>query len=653
MDNTIINQIKSLAIDMINQSKSGHPGISLSAAPILHALYSDHLKFNPLDPTWVNRDRFVMSAGHGSALLYATLYVTGFDIKIEDLKQFRQIDSITPGHPEFGLTPGVDATTGPLGQGFSTAVGMALAERYINKTIVNQGGSNLLIDHYTFVLCSDGDLMEGISYESASFAGNQKLGKLIVLYDSNNVCLDGPLNKTFSEDVCKRFEAMNWQTIRVENGNNIKAISSAIAEAKKNIDQPSLIEIKTIIGDGSENEGKSIVHGKPLSESDIIQLKRSWRIELEPFSVDENIIYQYRESYKNRIQSEYLLWSNLLLKETDNNQILDIMRIINNDEKEKVDFDQLPKPKEKDELRNYNKYILNFIASKTKLFIGGSADLSSSCRTYLDDFLDVDYNHQDGKNIWFGVREHAMGGIINGLSLSGIRSFGSTFLAFSDYQKAALRLASIMKQNPIYIYTHDSISLGEDGPTHQPIEQIGTLRSIPNIHVYRPFDYNELIGSWQNIINSNNPSCLVINKNVINLNYPSDSTKVSLGAYVISSEKERIDAVIVATGSEVEVAINVQSYLYSLGYDIRVVSMPCLEKFLNTDKLYQNTIIPIMTKVFVIEASNDEHLRQFVYNKNYLINLNDFGYSGKKEDVLKKCNFDFKSLCDVIEINIK
>lgn len=649
MDITIINQIKSLAIDMINKAKSGHPGISLSAAPILYTLYTNHLKFNPLDPTWVNRDRFVMSSGHGSAVLYATLHVAGFDIGIEDLKQFRQIDSITPGHPEYGLTPGVDMTTGPLGQGLSSAVGIALAERYISKTIENLGGSNLLIDYYTYVLCSDGDLMEGISYESASFAGNQKLGKLIVIYDSNDVCLDGSLNKTFDENVCDRFEAMGWQTIRVENGNNINAISDAIIEAKKNIDQPSLIEIKTIIGDGSVNEGKSIVHGKPLDQSDIIQLKRLWRIELDPFTIDQNIIFNYREKFKTRIQSEYLLWSNLLMKETENDKILEIMRIINHKEMEPVDFNQLPAPKECDELRNYNNYILNYIAAKTNLFIGGSADLASSCKTYLKDYLDLNYNQPEGKNIWFGVREHAMGGILNGLSLSGIKPFGATFLAFSDYQKAALRIGAIMKLSPVYIYTHDSISLGEDGPTHQPVEQMGTLRSIPNVNVYRPCDYNELIGSWQNILLSNNPSCLVINKNMTPLNYTSDDSKVSLGAYVISPEKNRLDAVIVATGSEVEVAINIQAHLFSFGYDIRVVSMPCLEKFLFTDKIYQNTIIPIMTKVFVIEASNDEHLRQFVYNKNHLININDFGHSGKKDDVLKKYNFDFQSLCEQIE----
>ncbi len=649
MDNTIINEIKSLAMDMISNASSGHPGIALSAAPIIYSLYSNHLKFNPLDPNWPNRDRFILSAGHGSALLYATLYVMGYDIGIEDLKEFRRINSITPGHPEYGVTPGVEATTGPLGQGFANAVGIALGERFLNNVITKNGGSNLLIDYYTYVLCSDGDLMEGISYEAASFAGVQKLGKLIVLYDSNDVSLDGDLNKTFVENVCDRFNSMGWQTIKVDNGKNIDAISEAISEAKKNTEQPTLIEIKTVIGDGSLLEGKSAVHGKPLNKDDIIQLKAKLRMSLTPFNIDENIIYSFRDTIKPRIQSEYLLWSNLLMRETENDKILNIMRYINKSEFESIDFTDLPKLNNIDELRNYNNYIMNYIAQKTNLFIGGSADLSSSCKTYLKDFQDISFENPGAKNIWFGVREHAMGAIINGLSLTGIRSYGSTFLSFLDYQKAPLRLSTIMNINPIYIYTHDSILIGEDGPTHQPIEQLGCLRSIINLDVYRPCDYNELIGTWQNILISKKPTCIVINKNKTPLDMPSDSSKVSLGGYIISKEKNRLDAVIIATGSEVEMALNIQTHLYNFGYDVRIVSMPCLEKFLNTDRLYQNQVIPVIAKIFVLESSNDVHMMRFVNNPNHFININNYGKSGKKEDVEKYLNYDFETIFSTIE----
>lgn len=653
MDTMVINQIKALALDMVDEAKSGHPGIILSAAPILYTLYTNHLKFNPLDSTWINRDRFVMSAGHGSALLYATLYALGYDLNLDDLKHFRQVDSKTPGHPEYGLTPGVDMTTGPLGQGFAAAVGMALAERYLNKLIINQGGSKLIIDHYTYVLCGDGDLMEGISYESASFAGQQKLGKLIVLYDSNDICLDGETKDTFTEDVLKRFEAMNWHTVKVDNGNNINTIDDAIIEAKKVVDKPSLIEIKTIIGYESVNEGRNIVHGKPLEEEDLINLKKKWKINLNPFMIDENLFDNYRNNFKTRIHSEYLLWSNLMMKETENNNILKIIRILNYQETEELNWNNLDYPSKADELRNYNNQILNFIANNTQTFLGGSADLSSSCKTNLKNYDKLDSATPDGKNIYFGVREHAMGAILNGMALSGLTVYGSTFLTFADYQKAALRMCAIMKQKVVYIYTHDSIAIGEDGSTHQPIEQLGTLRSIPNVEVYRPGDFNELIGSWQNILASSKPSCLIINKNKVALDIPGKKEEVANGAYIISSESKRLDGIIIATGSEVEVALNIQQHLLSFGHDIRIVSLPCLEKFEQKDQIYQQTILPVGTKTFVIEASNDEHLRKFVYNNKHLLNLNTFGVSGKKDDVLKKYNFNFEALCDRIDELLK
>ncbi len=644
MEEQVIRQIKSLALDMIDESRSGHPGIVLSAAPILYTLYTNHLKFNPLDSHWINRDRFVLSAGHGSALLYSMLYALGYELTLDDLKSFRKEGSFTPGHPEVNLTSGVDVTTGPLGQGIATAVGIALGERYLNSLLKNESGNGLLIDYYTYVLCSDGDLMEGISYEATSFAGQQKLSKLIVLYDSNDVSLDGDLDKTFDEDVQKRFESMGWQTILVKNGNNIQEINSAIETAKKELDRPTLIEVKTIIGYESNNQGKSIVHGKALETEDLNNLKKKWNLPEERFYVNENLLVDYRLRFKDRIQGEYALWSNMIINELKKEEVSNIFHVLDKMGKEPLDFSLLKKSNEEKELRGYNNDVMNFIADNTKLFIGGSADLSSSCKTYLNNHNDLTPGYRDGKNIWFGVREHAMGAIINGLSLTGLTPYGSTFLTFSDYLKPALRLSSLMNLNSTYIFTHDSIALGEDGPTHQPIEHLGMLRSIPGVNVYRPCDLNELIGSWQNILSLNKTSCLVINKNKTPLDLPSLAYDVKYGAYIISEYKERLDAIIIASGQEVLTALDIQKHLWQEGKDVRIVSMPCMELFENEDKLYQQTILPAGIKKVVLEASNDYRYLKYLSNEKYFINLTDFGSSGSKEEVLKKFDFDFLSL---------
>lgn len=648
MDEKIIRQIKSLALDMIDHAQSGHPGIVLSLAPTIYTLYKYHLKFNPLESDWLNRDRVVMSCGHGSALLYSMLYASGYNITLEDLKKFRQIDSITPGHPEYGITPGVDVTTGPLGQGIATSVGIALGERYLNSLFKRLADNNLLIDYYTYVLCSDGDLMEGISYEATSFAGRQKLGKLIVLYDSNDICLDGELNKTFKEDVQLRFQALGWQTLLVNDGNNVNEINKAITEAKKELNKPTLIEIKTIIGYESEYSGTNTVHGKPLTEKDLNNLKDKWELPQERFYVDENLLVEYRLSFKERIQGEYALWSNMLINELKKDEVSKMFHVLNKLGKEDIDWDLFIKPNQEKELRSYNNDVLDFIAENTNLFVGGSADLASSCKTYLNNFEDLDEENPDGKNIWFGVREHAMGAIINGLSLTGLNSFSSTFLTFSDYLKPALRLSSLMKINSTYIFTHDSITIGEDGPTHQPIEHLGSLRMIPDVMVYRPADLNELIGCWQSILTKDKTSCLVLNKNKTSLDLPSSSYDVTYGGYIISSEKENLDAIIIASGQEVIIALDIQKHLWSINKDVRIVSMPCLELFEIEDKIYQQRILPAGVKKIVIEASNDPSYLKFVTSEKYLINLNCFGSSGKKDDVLKKYNFDFLSILERI-----
>ena len=504
IDKKIVDTIKVLGIDMIDKAGSGHPGIVLSAAPIIYTLYSRHLKINPKDDKWLDRDRFVMSAGHGSALLYSTLFMAGFDISLEDLKQFRQIDSKTPGHPEINITPGVDMSTGPLGQGFASSVGMAIAEKYL-KTNYNQKINNTqynIFDHNIYVLCGDGDLMEGISNEASSLAGTLKLDNLIVLYDSNDTSLDGKTNMTFTENVLEKFNALNWNTILVKNGENIDDIDKAITQAKKS-DKPTLIEVKTVLGRGSLLEGTNKTHGAPLSKEDIEQLKTKLGIRNIPFTPSNDAVEEFRNMIGNRINSVYDKWNDMYKEYIDlvDNETRRDFKILNG-EIPKLDLTNLPKKFDNDleeSLRVTNGKMLNLIAPTNKLLIGGSADLSSSTKTYINEGGDFSKNNYKGKNIWFGVREHAMGAILNGISLYNIRTFGSTFLSFSDYLKPAIRMSALMNLPVTYVFTHDSINIGEDGPTHQPVEQLTMLRSIPNLTVYRPCDAKELEGCITNL----------------------------------------------------------------------------------------------------------------------------------------------------------
>jgi transketolase len=654
----IIDTIRALGIDMIDAAGSGHPGIVLGAAPILYTLYAKHMNVNPKDVEWINRDRFIMSAGHGSALLYATLFLAGFDLSIDDLKGFRQIDSKTPGHPEYMVTPGVDMSTGPLGQGIASAVGIAMAERYLatrynikKKNIFDPNKS--IFNYYTYVLCSDGDLMEGISYEAASLAGTLGLNKLIVLYDSNNISLDGSTSKTFNEDVLERFKALGWHTQLVKNGEDINAIDKAIKKAKDNLGKPSIIEIKTIIGKGSINEGKNVVHGSALSKEDIEQLKNKLGIRNIPFAISQDATDTFRKMINDRINANYNTWtenykvymeqaSDIVKKEINDllnkNYLLDIQSLM-------WQFDE----NLKEATRETNGKVLNVIANNLHNFIGGSADLASSTKTYLTEFKDYSKDSYDGKNIWFGVREHAMGAILNGLSLSGFRTFGSTFLSFSDYMKPAIRLACMMNLPVTYIFTHDSINIGSDGPTHQPIEQLAMLRSIPNLDVYRPADAKEVVGSWQTILKNDNPSAIVLSRAEVGLQKGTNISEVEKGAYVVKGEKERLDGIIIATGSEVELATKASEELLKRGIDIRVISMPSMSLYLKQPKTYQDELFPIGIKKIVIEASSSFGWHRFVYNEKYLITIDTFGKSGSKQDILKKFEFNIEAVTSKIE----
>ncbi len=649
MDNQVINNIKSLGIDMINEAKSGHPGIVLGAAPILYTLYKNHLNINPSDPNWFNRDRFVMSAGHGSALLYSVLFMAGY-LELEDLKQFRKIHSRTPGHPELGITPGVDISTGPLGQGFASAVGMAIASKKLNQELRFPKKSFLeaessLIDHKVYVLCSDGDMMEGITSEAASIAGNLKLNNLIVLYDSNHISLDGTTKFTLKENILKKFEAMNWNTIYVKNGNDVSHINRAITKAKSS-SKPTIIELNTIIGEGTELEGTSQIHGKPLSNVAIENLKTKLNIPNTPFYVNSEAREYFQQKIATHVNNAYTIWSehyNTFMNQTNHEAYNFLFGKENSFNLLNYEFHF---DFEKEATRVTNHEIMKVITQNLPNFIGGSADLSSATGTYLEEQKDITDQDYSGKNILFGVREQAMGAILNGISTYHYRTFGSTFLSFSDYMKPSIRMSALMKLPVTYIFSHDSINIGEDGPTHQPIEQLASLRATPNLNVYRPCDANELIGSWNTILKEQStPNALILSRvDVPNLNI-SKKELVEKGAYIIFSERNQLQAILIATGTEVHTAIHIAYDLYQTYHiGIRVVSMPCMEKFLEQSKEYQEDILPTGYKKIVIESGSSFGWEKFVYNEKYLICLQNFGFSGSKDEVLKEMNFDYETI---------
>ena len=648
-DERIVNAIKALSIAQISKAGSGHPGIALGSAAILYTIYIKHLNIDVLDEKWINRDRFVLSAGHASALLYSTLYMSGFDLSINDLKEFRQINSITPGHPEYGLTKGVDCSTGPLGQGIATSVGMAISSKYLKEKF------NGLIDYNTYVLCSEGDLMEGISYEACSLAGNLKLDNLIVILDSNRVTLDGNLNDSFSEDILKRFESMGWYTQVVADGNNPLLIDMAINKAKRCKGQPSFIQVKTVIGKGSLLQGTNKVHGGALTKEDIRQLKVRLGIDTDLFKDIKNLRKEMANFIRIRVGHDKKKWEvkyNAYLNTCD----LDTKRfLLSLNEDKRYDVTKLFNDVafDDEELRNINGKVMNIIANNYPCFLGGSADVSLSCKTNLKNFDDFSYESLNGKNIRYGVREHAMGAITNGIALSGLRPYSSTFLAFSDYLKPSIRMASIMNIPSIFVFTHDSVNVGEDGPTHQPIEQLAMLRSIPNHYVYRPCDANEVIGSWHTALNNDKPSSIVISRNKVNNLDTTDPLGVKKGAYIVRKEKKKLFGIIIATGSEVQLAINIAERLSLKGMEIRVVSMPCTRLFNEQPQSYKDEILPIGYKTFVIERASKFGWHKYVYNDKYIMGIDEFGYSGKCDDVLKKMKLDDESIYRRIEKLLK
>ena len=647
----IVDQIRCIGIDMIDEAKSGHPGIVLGAAPIIYTVYAHHLRFDPTNPKFFGRDRFVMSAGHGSALLYSTLYMAGFDLDVEDLRLFRKLGSKTPGHPEYGVTPGVDMSTGPLGQGIATAVGMALAEAK-QENIFNTE-DNKLIDYYTYVLAGDGDLMEGVSYEAASLAGSLKLNKLIVLYDSNNVCLDGTTDKTFNENISMRFISQGWNVITVTDGENVASIDEAINEAKKSTDKPTLIEVKTTIGKYSKLQGTNKVHGTPLDKEDISHIKEILKVRDIPFTISKNACDDMRNIINTRCSNLITDFESKVEKLSPAKK--ELLEYFRGEDKTIKLNDLIYEPNEdnKEATRVTSSKVLNSLVPNHDELFGGSADLFGANKTYVEKVGDFSSENRSGKNIFFGVREHAMGAIMNGLALCGFRPYGSTFLSFSDYLKPSIRMACMMNLPVVYIFTHDSISVGEDGPTHQPVEQLNMLREMPNLDVYRPADANEVIGAYKNALMNNKPAVIICSRNTTPILEVTKVNEVEKGGYIAYEPIKKPDGIIISSGEEVHTALEVAKNLAVKDIQIRVVSMPNLINFLKQDGDYIETVIPVEIRKIVFEASTSYIWSRIVFNSKYIIGLDEYGLSGSKNDIYKHFGFDVESLEKKVETLLK
>lgn len=652
MEKRAINAMRILGVDMINKANSGHPGIVLGAAPIMYTLFTKHLKFNPKDPKWFDRDRFVMSAGHGSALLYSALHLNGYDLPMEELKNFRQWGSKTPGHPEYGHTPGIESTTGPLGQGIATSVGLAIAEKYLAATFNKE--DKKVIDHYTYVLCGDGDLQEGVALEAVSLAGHLGLGKLILLFDSNDIQLDGPVNLASSEDVKGKFEAMNWNYIKVEDGEDYENIHKAIAQAKGNSSKPTIIEVKTIIGHGSPHAGKNATHGSPLGEENTVTTRKTLGWDKEPFTIDKDIYNHYTEQNQNKGIKAYDEWTKLVDGyEKSCPQEGKKLRGLINCQPVDIDFDKVfdsYEIKPSVATRASSGDILNLLQEKCPLLIGGSADLASSTKVKG---INGDFGRDNplGRNINFGVREHAMAAAVNGLVLHGLKGFSGGFFIFSDYMKPSIRLAALMGIPSVFVFTHDSIAVGEDGPTHEPIEQIVGLRSIPNMNVIRPADTTEVMGAWEQALTcKSGPSCILLTRQNLPALKGSCRKEMKKGGYIISKEQSKIDAILIATGSEVALAVDAQEELLKQGIDTRVVSLPSFKKFEEQSEEYKETVLPRnSTKRVAIEMASCFGWHKYVGLEGKTVTIDKFGASAKGEEVIEKYGFTVENVVNTVK----
>ena len=650
MSQQSVNAIKVLGVDAINKAKSGHPGVVMGAAPMAYSLFTKHLRVNPKKTDWINRDRFVLSAGHGSMLLYSLLHLSGFeDVSLEEVKNFRQWGSKTPGHPEFGHTKGVDATTGPLGQGISTAVGMALAERYLAAKYNKEGYE--LFDHYTYVICGDGDIMEGVASEAASFAAVQKLNKLVVLYDSNDICLDGETRDAFSENVRNRYEAYGWNTILVEDGADVEAVNVAIEKAKQS-DKPTLIEVKTIIGAGSPNkQGTNGVHGAPLGEEETALFRKEIGWNYEPFEIPEEVYADFKVNVADRGETANNEWEKLYneYKEKFPELAAELEEVLSREDikhlsKESFSFKNVG---EAQATRNSSQDAINSIAKVLPTFFGGSADFSHSNMTFIKGEGLQDDAHRTERNIQFGVREFAMATVLNGMMLhGGVRVFGGTFFVFSDYLKAALRLSALQNLPVTYVFTHDSIAVGEDGPTHEPIEHLASLRTIPNTYVFRPADATETQAAWYLAQNVNDkPTSIVLTRQNLPVLENSSFEKVAKGAYVVYETSSDFDTILIATGSEVALAISVAQELEREGMKVRVVSMPSIELFEEQTSEYKEALLPRSIRRRVsLEMGNTALWYKYVGLDGLAIGIDKFGASAPANKVIEEYGFSVEKV---------
>lgn len=652
-----VTTIRTLAIDAIEKAKSGHPGMPMGAAPMGYQLFAKTMKHNPSQPSWIDRDRFVLSAGHGSMLLYSLLHLSGYDLPIEELKNFRQWGSKTPGHPEFGHTAGVDATTGPLGQGIAMAVGMAMAEAQLSATY-NRDGFDL-INHFTYSICGDGDLSEGISSESASLAGHLQLGKLVVLYDSNDISLDGELSLSFSESVAKRFDGYGWQVLRVEDGNDLAALAKAIAEAQAETSKPTLIEVKTVIGYGSPNKGgkggHAGPHGSPLGTEETKLTKSFYEWDHPEFFVPDEVRSHFAE-VKSRGEQAYAAWEELFGKYKSAHP--ELARQFEDALARKLpqgwDAD-LPKYTTEDKplsTRVASGNALNGLAKNVPNLVGGSADLESSTMTHLKGLPVYTSKDYSGRNIYFGVREFGMAAAMNGISLhGGLRVYGGTFFVFTDYLRPAVRLASIMGQPVVYVLTHDSIAVGEDGPTHEPIEQLASIRVIPGLTVLRPADGNETSAAWAYALeNTGNPVALVLTRqNLPILEGTAELARegIKKGGYVLSEAAGEAQGILIATGSEVQLAVASQKALAEQGIHVRVVSLPSWDLFEAQSAEYRESVLPKGVKArLAIEMASPFGWERYVGDGGAVLGISTFGASAPGDRVIKEYGFTVENVVE-------
>ena len=657
IENMSVNAIRVLAADAVQKANSGHPGLPLGAAAIGYELWANHMNHNPKNPEWENRDRFILSGGHGSTLLYSLLHLFGYGLTLDDIKSFRQWGSKTPGHPEYGVTRGVEASTGPLGAGMAMAVGMAMAEAHLASRFNKEGYS--VVDHYTYALGGDGCMMEGINYEAFSLAGTLKLNKLIVLYDSNKISIEGNTDIAFREDVPARMRALGFQVLEVKDGNDLAEIGKAIEEAKANKEQPSFIKINTKIGFGSPKEGSADVHGAPLGADNIIAMKKNlgWPSE-EPFFVPDEVYENYKAKASCLAKKEEE-W-NALFKEycekfPEMKALWDEFKDENKAEKLLDDEDFWSYDEKADATRNLSGKVLNKLSAKLPTLFGGSADLAPSNKSYVGGAGDYSAENYAGRNVHFGVRELAMTGIGNGLVLHGLKAYVSTFFVFSDYVKPMARLASLMEIPLTFVLTHDSIGVGEDGPTHEPVEQLAEFRAMPDFNVFRPADATETIAAWYSAVTSKKtPTAIVLTRQ--NLPQLAGSSKEALkGGYVVAdSSKEKPDAILIASGSEVSLSIEAKEMLAKEGVDVRVVSMPCMDIFEKQSDEYKEKVLPKTVRARVaVEALSEFGWGKYVGLDGKTVCLDRFGASAPADVLFKEFGFTVENVVKAVKEVIK